>query len=70
MISGGIVVIFGYGNMEYLRVYIRSLQLILLIPGIPIVLPANVISYFQMIKSVADYDILNYINIWDFPLLN
>lgn len=39
-------------------------------PGIAIVLQANVIQYFDMIKSVADYDILSYINMWNMPLLN
>lgn len=42
----------------------------MLIPGIAIVLQANVISYFIMIKSVADYNILSYIDVWNFPLLN
>ncbi len=39
-------------------------------PGIPIVLPANVVNYFNKIKSVADYDILSYINLWNLPGLN
>ena len=69
-VTGGIVVLLGYGNMEYYIIYVRSVQFLLLIPGIPIVLPANVIKYFTMIKSVADYDILSYINIWNLPGLN
>ena len=48
----------------------RSLQFILLLPGIPIVLKANVISYFKITKSVADYDVLSYIDVWNLPLLN
>ena len=39
-------------------------------PGIQIVLKANVITYFTMIKSVADYDILSYFNLWNLPGLN
>ena len=39
-------------------------------PGIAITLQANVISYFKMIKCVADYDILSYFNMWKLPLLN
>ena len=39
-------------------------------PGIQIVLSANVIKYFYMIKSVADYDVLSYINVWKLPYLN
>lgn len=62
--------VLGYGNMKHYFIYIRTLQYILLIPGIPIVLQANVISYFTMIKSVADYDILSYINMWNLPGLN
>ena len=56
--------------MRYYLVYVRTLQIILLIPAITIVLQANVITYFTMIKSVADYDILSYVNIWNLPLLN
>ena len=39
-------------------------------PGIPIVLPANVVKYFSMVKSVADYDILSYIDVWNLPGFN
>ena len=56
--------------MRYYLVYVRTLQIILLIPAITIVLQANVISYFTMIKGVADYDILSYIDLWNLPLLN
>jgi len=70
LISGGAIALLGYGNMEYYIIYVRSLQFVLLIPGIPIVLPANVIKYFSMIKSVADYDILSYVDVWNLPGLN
>ena len=70
LISVGAVVILGYGNMEYYIIYVRTLQFIMLMPGIPIVMPANIVKYFSMIKNVADYDILNYIDIWNFPGLN
>ena len=39
-------------------------------PAIPIVLQANVVSYLKVIKSVADYDVLSYIEVWNLPLLN
>jgi hypothetical protein len=39
-------------------------------PGIQIVLKANVIDYFVMVKSVADYDIFSYFNLWNLPGLN
>jgi uncharacterized membrane protein len=58
LISGGAVVLLGYGNMEYYIIYVRSLQFLLLMPGVSIKLQANVIGYFTNIKSVADYDIL------------
>jgi hypothetical protein len=70
LISGGAIALLGYGNMEYYIIYVRSLQFVLLIPGIPIVLPANVVKYFSMIKSVADYDILSYVDVWNLPGLN
>lgn len=61
LISGGVVVLLGYGNMDYYIIYVRSLQFLLLMPGIAIVLQANVVSYLKMIKSVANYDVLSYI---------
>jgi hypothetical protein len=61
LLSGGAVVLIGYGNMEYYIIYVRSLQFLLLMPGISVVLQANVVIYFGMIKSVADYDILSYV---------
>jgi hypothetical protein len=70
LVSGGAVVLLGYGKMEYYIIYVRSLQFILLVPGIPIVLPANVVKYFTMIKDVADYDILSYFDVWNLPGLN
>ena len=61
LISGGVFVLLGYGSMEYYYIYVRSLQFLLLMLGIPIVLQANVVSYLKMIKSVANYDVLSYI---------
>jgi hypothetical protein len=70
LISGGGVALLGFGKMEYYIIYVRSLQFILIIPGIPIVLPANVINYLVMIKSVADYDVLSFFEVWNLPGLN
>ena len=70
MISGGGVALLGFGKMEYYIIYVRSLQFILLMPGIPIVLPANAIEYYSLIKSVADYDIMSYFDVWSLPGLN
>jgi hypothetical protein len=70
LISGGVVVLLGYGNMDFYILYVRSLQFILLMPGIAIVMQANVVTYLKMIKSVANYDILSYIQVWNLPGLN
>ena len=70
LLSGGAVVLVGHGNMEYYTVYVRSLQFLLLMPGISISLQGNVVTYFSMIKSVADYDILSYFQMWNLPGLN
>ena len=70
MISGGGVALLGYGKMEYYIIYVRSLQFIMLMPGIPIALPENVLTYLKMIKSVADYDVLSYFEVWNLPGLN
>ena len=56
--------------MIYYTIYVRSLQFLLLMPGISVVLQANVVIYFGMIKSVADYDILSYIQVWNLPGFN
>ena len=56
--------------MEYYIVYVRSLQFLLLMPGISVTLQGNVVTYFSMIKSVADYDVLSYVQVWNLPGLN
>jgi hypothetical protein len=70
LISGGAVVLIGHGNMEHYVVYARSVQFLLLMPGISVTLQGNVVTYFSMIKSVADYDILSYVQMWNLPGLN
>ena len=70
LISGGLFALLGYGKMEHYHMYIRSLQFLLIMPGIPIVLQSNIIIYFTMIKGIADYDILSYFNIWNLPGFN
>jgi len=45
LIVGTLVVVIGYGNVKYMVIYIRSLQLIFILTGIPIPLPANLINY-------------------------
>jgi hypothetical protein len=70
LISGGAIVLLGYGNMDYYIIYVRTLQFLLLMPGVAIVLQANAINYFSIIKSVADYDILSYFYVWNLPGFN
>jgi hypothetical protein len=49
LIAGILVVVIGYGNIEYMVVFIRSLQLIIILPGMQIVMPGNVMNYLTMI---------------------
>lgn len=70
LLSGGLIVLLGYGNMDYYFIYVRTLQFLLLMPGIALVLQANVVNYLSIIKSVADYDVLSYFNVWNLPGLN
>ena len=65
-----IVVIIGLGNIKYMVIYIRTLQLIMLLTSIQIVFPANIVNYLRNIQKIASYDILSYINIYAFPVLN
>ena len=70
LISGILLVIIGYGNIEYMVVFIRSLQLIIILPGLQIVMPANIMNYLTMIQKISSYDILTVFNVYAFPLLN
>ena len=70
LIVGTIVVIIGLGNIKYMVIYIRTLQLIMLLTSIQIVFPANIVNYLRNIQKIASYDILSYINIYAFPVLN
>lgn len=70
LVTGILVVIIGYGNNEYMFVFIRSLQLIIILPGLKIVIPANLMSYLTLIKNVSSYDILTFFNMYQLPVLN
>ena len=48
--AGIIVVLIGYGNIEYLVIFIRSLQLIIILPGLQVVIPANFMNYLTNIQ--------------------
>ena len=70
LIAGILVVVIGYGNIEYMVVFIRSLQLIIILPGMQIVMPGNVMNYLTMIQKISSYDILTFLNMYSLPLLN
>ena len=70
LVTGILVVIIGYGNNEYMFVFIRSLQLIIILPGLKIVIPANLMSYLTLIKNVSSYDILTFFKMYQLPVLN
>jgi hypothetical protein len=70
LIVGTIVVIIGLGNIKYMVIYIRTLQLIMLLTSIQIVFPANIVNYLRNIQKIASYDILSYINIYAFPVFS
>ena len=57
-IVGLFVVLIGYGDVKYLVIFIRSLQLIMLLPGLQVVLPANFMNYLSIIQTVSSYDVL------------
>jgi hypothetical protein len=64
------VVVLGFGNIKYMVIYIRALQLIMLLTSVQIVFPANLVNYLQIIHTIVSYDILSYINMYSLPVLN
>ena len=67
---GTVVVTIGYGDIKYMILFIRTLQLIIILTGIQIPFPANLITYLQIIHSLSSYDILSYFNMYSLPILN
>jgi hypothetical protein len=70
LVVGTIVVVIGFGNIEYMVIYIRALQLIMLLTSIQIVFPANLVNYLTIIHKIVSYDILSFFNIYALPILN
>ena len=62
--------IISFGNIKYMVIYIRTLQLIMLLTSIQIVFPANIVNYLKIIHTIVSYDILSYINMYSLPVLN
>ena len=51
------------GKNKHLMILIRSLQLILHLPIFQVVMPADLITYINLLISFAIFDILNVFNI-------
>jgi hypothetical protein len=51
-------------------IYVRTLQLIMLLTSIQIVFPANVMNYLKNIHKIVSYDFLSYFNMYALPVLN
>ena len=62
--------IIAYGDIKYMVVFIRCLQLIILLPGLKTTMPANLMSYLTYIKKISSYDILTFVNMFNLPMLN
>ena len=58
LIVGALVVLVGYCDVKYLVIFIRTLQLIMLIPGLQVVIPANFMNYLSIIQKLSSYDVL------------
>jgi hypothetical protein len=58
LIVGALVVLVGFCDVKYLVIFIRTLQLIMLIPGLQIVIPANFMNYLSIIQKLSSYDVL------------
>ncbi len=64
------MVVIGFGNIKYMAIYIRTLQLIMLLTSISISFPANIMNYLKIIHTIVSYDILSYFNMYALPVLN
>jgi hypothetical protein len=58
LIVGALVVLVGFCDVKYLVIFIRTLQLIMLIPGLKVVIPANFMNYLSIIQKLSSYDVL------------
>ena len=67
---GTLLVVIGFGSMKYMVIYIRTLQLIMLLTSIQIKFPANVMNNLKIIHKIVSYDILSYFNMYALPVLN
>ena len=67
---GTLLVVIGFGSMKYMVIYIRTLQLIMLLTSVQIKFPANVMNYLKIIHKIVSYDILSYFNMYALPILN
>ena len=58
--------IIGYGCVEYMLLMFRSLQIVLHLPILQVVFPANALTFFKFIFSLVQFDILNNFPLFDY----
>lgn len=70
LILGIVFNILGEKLLDYMRLMIRSLQLILHLPIMQVTLPANVIAFINYALKFVMFDILFDVKIWSYLLEN
>ena len=70
MILSVFLMFIGNASKDHWIVFIRSMQLILILAMISIPIPANYLKLLYALNSIAFYDIMGQYNIWSyFPFL-
>ena len=66
MILALVLMFVGNACKEHWIVYVRSLQLIIIMPMMNVPIPSNSLALFQTISDIAFYDIFDKFNIWSY----
>ena len=66
MIVAMVLMFVGNACKEHWIVYVRSLQLIIIMPMMNVPIPSNIIDFLQTISDIAFYDIFDKFNIWSY----
>ncbi len=66
MILAIVLMFVGNACKDHWIVYVRSFQLIIIMPMISIPLPSNSVDLFQTLNGIAFYDIFDKFNIWSY----
>ena len=66
MILAIVLIFLGNACKDHWIVYVRSLQLIIIMPMISIPIPSNSADLFQTLSAIAFYDIFDNFNIWSY----